>query len=67
MAYAMGIGWRRVVGAVRFRLEVRPCLLLLRRKKSDGNRRFIAGPVVSTYAKTASGLRAEILEEEGGA
>jgi hypothetical protein len=57
---------RRVLGAIRFRLGLRPRLLLLRKKKSDGNRRFIAGPAGVFICEDCVDLCAEILEEERG-
>jgi ClpX C4-type zinc finger len=60
----MDTGWRRVLEAIRFRLRLRPRLLLLGKKKSDGNPRFIAGPAGVYICEECVDLCAEILEEE---
>jgi ClpX C4-type zinc finger len=60
----MDTGWRRVLEAIRFRLGLRPRLLLLREEKSDGNRRFIAGPASVYICEECVDLCAEILDEE---
>jgi hypothetical protein len=62
----MDTGWRRVLEAIWFRLGLRPVCSFCGKKKSDGNRRFIAGPASVYICEECVDLCAEILDEERG-
>jgi ATP-dependent Clp protease ATP-binding subunit ClpX len=57
-------GTRPVLGAIRFRLGLAPVCSFCGKKRSDGNRRFIAGPAGVFICEDCVDLCAEILEEE---